>query len=314
MQEPKIAITIINFNGLKNTLECIQSLKKINYKNYLIFIVDNNSEAPEKQEIMDLEKDEKIKVLISDENLGFAGGSNVGILEALAVKEVEYVITLNNDTTVEPEFLLELVQAALSDPNVGMVAPTILQIKDKKIDRLGLFVSMSCLSFNRTQDSDGPIFCPSGCCGLYSRKLLESVFEISGYFFDPDFFCYCEDLDLGFRAQLLGFGAAMAPKSVVYHLGGGSISDPAFPMYLCHRNTIWNLIKNFPLPLLFRNFHWILLSQLGGLIKRIGSKEFWVVWEAKLDGIRGVGKMVQKRRDIQSQKKITNRKLLSLMK
>ncbi len=311
--EPKVAIIILNYNGQKHTLDCHQSLKQITYENYRIFLIDNNSHDNEKDKIGALERDEKTSIFFNRENTGFAKGCNMAIQEAIADKDTEYVVTLNNDTIVNPEFLSELVRVAQDNPAAGMIAPTILNLSDNKVDRLGLIITKGGLAYNRIDTSDGPIFCPSGCCALYSRKLLEELHEKTDCFFDPDFFCYGEDFDLGFRAQLLGFTAVFAQKSVVHHIGSSSITTPEFALYHCHRNILWSLVKNLPLPLMVKNLHWILMAQFGGLLKRIGKREFWVVWKAKFDGLRGFPRMIRKRRKIQQSTKANSFQIPSLM-
>src|ERR1035437_2216086 len=127
--QPKVFIVLLNWNGFNDTVECVNSIKKISYGNYEIIIVDNESEN-------DFEKLENIYsneiILIrSDVNLGFAGGNNLGIKYALK-NDADFVLLLNNDTTVDPDFLDGLIKSGI-EKEFGIVAPKILNYYFPKI-------------------------------------------------------------------------------------------------------------------------------------------------------------------------------------
>ena len=120
---PKVAIVILNWNGLADTLECLDSLQKIVYPNYVVVVIDNGSNGND-AEIIKKKFGDFVFVIEEEKNLGFAGGCNEGIRWALH-SGAKYVLLLNNDTVVDPNFLIELVNVAQNDPQIGIVGPKV---------------------------------------------------------------------------------------------------------------------------------------------------------------------------------------------
>jgi len=240
----------------------------------------------------------KMVLIQTGKNLGFAGGNNVGIRYALK-NRADHVFILNNDTIVEPGALTEMVRIAWQDPNrIGMVAPTVLEYyRPEFIDRLGIVLTKSGLGYDRKRENEGPLLCPSGAAALYSRSMLLAVASKGREFFDEDFFMYCEDMDIGFRAVLRGFKAVLVDRAILFHKGGAPSGGRglAKSIYFRCRNTIWFIVKNYPVSFLIKYALWILLGQLGGLVRNIGRKEFVFVWRGKIDGLKGVKRMWLKR-------------------
>lgn len=230
-------------------------------------------------------------------NLGFAGGNNVGIRYAIS-QDFDYVFILNDDTVVGQEAISEMVSDALKNLQAGMVAPKIFNYyKPDVVDRLGLFITKSGWAYDRKCHDDGPLLCPSGCAALYSRAVFCATVW-NGEYFDEDFFMYCEDSDLGLRAQLKGFRAVLSEKATVFHKGPKSQEGPErtkLNAYYLQRNTIWVLAKNFPGKLLAKNFLWILIIHVGGLVASLRRRRRNAVLKGTADGIRGIRRMWQKR-------------------
>src|SRR4030042_2187559 len=119
---PKVSIIILNWNGLEDTIECLNSLKKITYPNYKVILVDNGSKGNDARVLREKFGD-YIHLIENDRNYGYAKGVNIGIRYALANSASEYILLLNNDTVVAPDFLNQLVKLAESDSSVGIVGP-----------------------------------------------------------------------------------------------------------------------------------------------------------------------------------------------
>jgi GT2 family glycosyltransferase len=117
-----VYIIIVNWNGLKDTYECIRSVLNISYKNYTILVVDNGSDKDDSKEIAT--KFPEVITLRSESNLGFSGGNNLGIKYAMD-KGAEYILLLNNDTIVEKDFLDVLVNIASKNQTIGLAVPKI---------------------------------------------------------------------------------------------------------------------------------------------------------------------------------------------
>ena len=124
----KVTIILLNWNGKEDTIECLESLKHITYPNYEILLVDNGSTDGSVECFR--ERYPGMEIIENGENLGFAEGNNVGIRRAMD-EGADYVLLLNNDTVVDPEFLGELVKVGESDPKIGIVGPKICYYNNK---------------------------------------------------------------------------------------------------------------------------------------------------------------------------------------
>jgi GT2 family glycosyltransferase len=266
------------------------------YPNVRIVVVDNGSEE---DDLIRLRQErERVTLLENKQNLGFSGGMNTGIRYALQDPEVAFVLVLNNDTTVEPDSLTMMMDTALRK-RVDMVSPRILAYTDREaVDRLGIVVSAALLGFDMKRWEGREPFCPSGCCALYSRRVLEDI-RLDDEYFDEDFFAYCEDVDLGIRAVLLGYRAALAPEAVVYHKGSVSaFAESSFSVHQVHRNTIWYLVKSVPATALVAHTLWILLTQILSIVGNLRRRRGLLVLQAKVAALRGIGKMLRKRKKL----------------
>lgn len=301
MEFPHISIIILHYKNLSDTQECLKSLQKLNYERFSVIVVNNDAFAH--KNTLKAEFGKFIKIIQNDKNLGFAEGNNVGIRHALADKNTDMVLLLNNDTIVKPNFLNEMVFI-----NADMIAPRMLDYNDhNKIDNLGIVLMSSGLPFNRTRETQ-KLFCPSGGCVLYSRKLLESV-----GLFDDTYFAYAEDLDLGWRARNQGFEAGYANNAIVYHKGSaihGKLSD--FAIYHTYRNLIWTQFKNLPLTLLLLQLPWFFVGHLFIFFYYIFTRHTRTILKAYINGKIGTLLMLKTRSKNLKKKTVSNKKILSL--
>lgn len=301
-QLPHVSIIILNWNGIDYTEQCLNSLQKINYPNYRVIVVDNDSMNNEALRLKD-KFAQYIHLIENDENFGFAKGNNIGIDYAIK-NNTEFICLLNNDTTVEKNFLSEMVTTSLNNHKIGMVAPHVLKMDNiQKIDNLGITLPLSGLPFNR-KNSQQRLFCPSGGAALYSTAMLKKIAEGDNYF-DKDYFAYAEDWDLGFRGLLAGYTAAYAPNAVVYHYGSASskaMSD--FHIFHNYRNIILTIIKNYPLNLLIKYTFWIILLQLAIFLLYIKRMRVGIILKAYGDVLKMLPKTLKKRKFIQNKIKV----------
>ncbi len=304
---PRVAIILLNYNGLKDTSECLESLKKINYDNYEVIVVDNASKNNE-ADILERNFKNFAKIIKSKENTGFAEGNNIGIRYAIKNND-DYILILNNDTIVQPEFLKNMILTSFHK-KAEMVSPRIYDYYNRnEVDRLGQTYTKSGLFFDR-KDTKYRLFTLSACCALYSVKLLNSVTE-NGNYYDPDFFMYAEDSDLGFRAILKNFKSAIANKAIIFHKGSASAGKKSdFSLHLLHRNSAWIIIKNLPTTILIRYFLWILLIQIIIVVYYIFKGKPKLILKAKWDSLKGFSKMLKKRKFIQKNRIISNKNLI----
>ena len=118
-KKPEVSIIILNWNGLEDTIECLESLKKITYPNYKLIIVDNGSEGNDVA-VLRHRFGSYIHIIEKDKNYGFTEGNNIGMRYALK-GEARYILLLNNDTIVDPDFLSNLIKVAAGDPKIGLL-------------------------------------------------------------------------------------------------------------------------------------------------------------------------------------------------
>ena len=242
----KVSVLIVNWNGLRHLPECLESLEKQSYREFEVIVVDNGSTDGSLEYLR--ESHPWVRLVPLPENTGFAGGNNAGLEQA----QGEYVVTLNNDTIVLPDFLEEMVAVADAHPDAGMVAARICNNFERDtIDSLGIAICPDAMSrgagrgrrFSEQKlDRVEEILFPSACAALYRRKMLDEI-----GFFDETFFAYCEDSDLGLRGRFAGWKALLARDAVVYHkysMTSGAFSP--LKLYLVERNHYFVALKNFP--------------------------------------------------------------------
>ena len=250
MINPSVAIIIVNWNSYSFTFDCITSLKKCNYPNFKIILVDNGSTD---FSIEKLSKDFKeIDIIKNKSNLGFTGGNNIAISRALK-ENFDYVMLLNNDTKVNSDFLSFLVRRLENENNLGAIQPLILQMEDKnKIwNAGGSFIRLIGLSnvvdkgkniksINLNKHYSEWI---SGCCIMLKSKVIREVGLL-----DNSFFAYFEDVDWSLRIKNEGYLLGIDYRSIIYHHESGSSkssskSNEGFLNPMVHYYNFRNHIK-----------------------------------------------------------------------
>lgn len=215
-----VAIILINWNDYKHTSACLNSLAKLLYKSYKVYVVDNDSRDDSLQKLKN--EFQKVAFIENDKNLGFTGGNNAGIRQAMA-DGCEHILLLNNDTIVEPNFLNYLVDQLDNDPSIGAVQPKIMFNKDRTLiwSAGGSFKPLFTLAptighakrdntkYNTVSEMDW-----ISCCAFMVRSdvLRKIGFEDEIFFYG----CY-DDVDLSFRVRKAGYKLYYCPQSVIYH-------------------------------------------------------------------------------------------------
>ena len=304
MAYPKVTIIILNWNGLKDTIECVENLKKITYPNYEIIVVDNGSRGNDADVLQEKYRD-YIKVIKSKENLGFSAGNNLAIERALLKNNPpKYVFLLNNDATIEVNCLNVCVEVAQSS-KVGIVGTVVVNSRDNKISFMGTphFPLASVLDeffgLHVLMPYHPPSPTPSfwevgrvqGCAMLISSVLLSQI-KKDGYYLNSEFFLYCEEPELCFRARKAGYKVVIARDALTHHYYGKSIGlGTPTPLYYFTRNKIF--LANAVLPWHFKIlFHpWYLLIKFIYIFKALvqGKPEVAsAILQGLYDGYKGV--------------------------
>jgi GT2 family glycosyltransferase len=243
---PKVAVIVVNWNGLDDTLDCLTSLRTITYPRYETIVVDNGSTGDDAAVIQQRQGD-SIRLIASPRNLGFAGGCNLAIKEALA-GDCEYLLLLNNDVTVDRRFLDELVNAAEGLPDAAALCPKIyFQDPPNLICSTGGRVHAwrgTAEQVGRGQEDRGQFDAlaqreyADGACMLIRREALEKVGLL-----DEEYFAYWEETDWCAGASEAGYRCYYVPTSRVWHKTARSQAPDAEYHYLFRRNALLFLRK-----------------------------------------------------------------------
>jgi GT2 family glycosyltransferase len=222
MNSPKVSIIILNWNGLADTIECLDSLRRISYPNYKVVLVDNASEGNDVRTLRDNYGD-YIHIIRNDQNYGFAKGNNVGIRFVLE-NGTDYVFLLNNDTTVDPEFLTALVGVAVTDERIGITCPVIYwyhhpdQIWFSGERKVDLF--RGTITPDRPMDASHPVLYTEFASGAAMLIRAETIRRVG--FLPEDYPFGVEDIDYSLRVLREGLKIAVVANARVWHKGSGS--------------------------------------------------------------------------------------------
>jgi GT2 family glycosyltransferase len=313
---PRVTVVVPNLNGERFLEVCLGSLRAQSFHSFETVLVDNgSSDASTGLVARDFPE---VRVISLGENLGFSAAVNAGI----RASEAELVALLNNDTEVDSDWLAALVRTADDHPEAGFFASKLVDYRDRRLlDGAGDAVRRSGLPYrlghgevDRGQfESEAFVFSACAAAALYCREMLNDI-----GLFDEDFYpIYCEDWDLGFRAQLAGYRCVYVPGSVVYHIGSASTGGQksALNTRLGARNGINVLVKNLPATLIGKTLPFILAGQLSRLAITALSPG---LLRAHLSGLVGAGllfpSMLKKRREIQKRRRVPDDYIMRLLR
>ena len=307
-----ISIVIPNLNGYRHLELCLKSLQNQSMNDFSVTVVDNGSSDNSIELLRNNFPD--VSIISNKYNTGFAKAVNDGIRLSLEDDSVSHILLLNNDIECDRYFLEEMLNGFI-DSTIGSVACKMLNFYNREIlDDTGDFLRKGGLSVPRgygekdTGQYDSQNFIFSACAGaaLYKREIFETV-----GFFDEDFFAYLEDIDFGFRMQLLGFKCYYNPKSVCYHIRSATTLDKKhLPTYYSERNIVYLRFKNYPLRILLKySLHFNL-----GRIRRFYIFTRYYSFKLALNVLKGyiagiikLPKMYSKRKSIQKNRRVPDK-------
>ncbi len=243
---PEVTVVIPNYNGMAYLETCLEALLVQTQPDLRLLVVDNGSTDGSLALLR--ERYPQVEVLALDKNYGFCVAVNRGICAA----GTPYVILLNNDTQVDPEFARELLLAIKADKNIFSCQAKMLDYRNRQlIDDAGDFYCAFGWAFARGKGrkeerylKKDRIFASCAGAAIYRKDLVEKA----GYF-DEQHFAYLEDVDLGYRARLMGYVNCFVPTARVYHMGSattGSMHNE-FKVRLSARNSLYMAYKNMPM-------------------------------------------------------------------
>lgn len=217
--QPLVYIIVLNYNGVNDTIECINSLKNIKYNNYKVIILDNNSSDGSEKILKRIFYN--YQIIQNGKNLGFAAGNNIGIQKALEMN-AEYILLLNNDTTVEKDLLKKMIESFSRFKNSGIVGAKIFSYQKQqwvchaggKVDFFK-FITRDYTLKNRSVKElkiEKEVNFISGCCMLIHRDVFNKIGLLP-----EEYFMYYEDTDFCTKALEKGFKLIYNPEAVIYH-------------------------------------------------------------------------------------------------
>ena len=308
---------VINFNTAALTRRCTQSLLEAGLPRVLV--LDN---ASARSDFEQLRRDharlaDRVRIIGSESNLGFAQGSNELIDEALSDPRCRRVLLLNSDAVIEPAGLdacLAAMDAGRHDLMGGRMFQAAAGGNDGDVDSLGIAIYGSLLASNRKSIEDAYLG-PTGGLAIYSRGFLEEVKRAHGYVFDPTFFCYAEDSDLCMRARLLGFSAGYADEVMAHHEGQASTAGGHNDFVLYHgiRNSIWMAAKSIPASILLTQLPWVILLHGGIVLRHVLQGRWRTVWRLYRDALAGMPRVLAARRTVQATRRVPVKALRTLI-
>ena len=298
---PSVTVIVVNCNSGELLKECLLKLNSQTIQPRCVLVMDNGS-----TDGSDLIAENIPNIILHrlNFNYGFAAANNLAFAKCTS----DYIALLNPDAFPNPDWLEQLLNAAEANPDVAAFGSRqMVYGKTDVLDGIGDVYHISGLvwrdGYGRNQTCGDlisrEIFSPCAGAALYSHNAIAAL---GG--FDEDFFCYVEDVDLGFRLRLEGYKSLYVPKAVVSHVGsatsGGQHSD--FSIYYGHRNLVWTFLKNMPGILFWALLPFHISLNIITVIYFILLGKGSVILKAKKDAIKGLTECLRKRSIIQNQR------------
>ncbi len=316
-----VSVTIVTYNSSGFIKRCLESVLGQTYPFLQVIVVDNNS-SDETSQVLE-EFTGRCQIIYNDVNVGFAAGQN----QAINQTRSDWVLTLNPDMLLLPDFVENLVAAGQQDSSIGTVCGKLLTIKPNfelhdtpRVDSTGIYFTPMLRHLDRgsLEIDEGHyrqpeyVFGATAAAALYRRAMIDDV-SIYGEFFDNDFFIYREDADVSWRAQLLGWRCLYTPNAQSYHvrsvLPGIRRTLPACINMHSVKNRFLMRVKNITPHLYWRNF-WSITARdavvVGCCLVREQSSliAFWHV-------LRALPRTLAKRREIMRRRRVSDAELES---
>jgi len=316
-----VSVTLVTYNSGRFIRRCLESVLEQRYPDLEIIVVDNASTDGTTDILERFEN--SCTIVYNEENIGFAAAQN----QAIGISSGEWVLTLNPDVMLLPNFVEILMQSADADAAVGTLCGKLLmmdasfEIPDQRVvDSTGMYFTPMQRHFDRgcLETDNGHylkpeyVFGATAAAACYRREMIEDI-SISNEFFDPDFFTYREDADVAWRAQLLGWKCIYLPNACGYHVrklrpGMRRQLPPEINMHSV-KNRFLMRVKNITPGLYLRNFIPMTVRDLGIVayclaIEHSSLKAFYLF-------ARDFGRVLEKRRLIQQRRRVEDSYMLS---
>jgi len=303
-QAPTITVAVVAYNSGPTLAACLRSLADQTFGDFETLVIDNAS--PDPADAATARAFPWAQLAENSDNLGFAGAVN----QAARLGRGRWLVLLNPDAYADPDWLAELVAAAARHPQARVFTSRQLMADDPGVlDGLGDVMSGYGIPYRggylRADPGDtaeGEVFSPCGASMMIDRELFLAM---GG--FDEQFFCYCEDVDLGYRLQLAGEPTVLVPRAVIRHEGSASSGGRKSEFAVFHgtRNRFWVVYKDTPallLPLVLP-LHLAAVAYISA--RRPNWPHIPIVWRAFVASLKGLPQVLRSRRGVQRGRKVT---------
>jgi len=302
-----VIAVVINFNTAGLTKRCIRSLLDAGIGRILVL---DNASAQADYDRLEAEhaNEARVRVIRSEQNLGFAAGSNLLIEEALRDPACGRVLLVNSDAIVNESGLAACLERMRIERHDLMGARMLKPGRPgaEEVDSLGITLYKSLLASNRTSTADTYLG-PTGGFAVYKRGFLEHIARLHGYVFDPSYFCYAEDTDLCVRARLAGFSAGYSDETAAWHEGQASTTGEYSDFILYHgiRNSIWMVAKSVPGAVVLLHLPWIAALHVGIVLRHVTQGRARTLLHLYLDAVKRLPAVLRARKRVQASRRVS---------
>lgn len=310
----RVAVLVVNFNSGNMLGRCIASVSKQVRQPDTIIVVDNASQDTSLANLEHI-RVPNLEILKLHGNTGFAAANNFAIKR---FRDCEWVALLNPDAFPSNTWLDCLLEAAAKHPEYDCFASRQVSAADRdRLDGAGDAYHVSGMHWRRGYGASAvgslgqreEVFSACAAAAMYRVDVLQ---EVGG--FDESFFCYAEDVDLGFRLQLRGHRCLYVPEAVVEHVGSATtVRRSNFTVYHAHRNLVWVYFKNMPWSLFWLYLPQHILLNLISLVWFSLRGQTRVIFKAKWDALIGLPQILRQRRRVQAGRRTSVRALRRVM-
>jgi len=308
-----VAAIVVNWNSGDLLRQAVESLARQRRRPDHLIVVDNASRDDSLLRAAQLLGN--AQVIRLDRNVGFAAANNLAAQEA---RRFDLLALLNPDAVAEPEWLEALVAASEREPDVASFASQMLwTAAPEMLDGAGDSYHVSGRAWRngyrtpraRWPAADEEVFAPCAAAALYRR---EAFADAGG--FDERYFCYFEDVDLGFRLRLRGHRSRYVHAAIVRHAGSALVGERSdFAVYHGQRNLVWTYVKDMPTPLLWAYLPQHVAVNIAAWLFYAKRGQSGVVLKAKVDALRGLRSVLRERKAVQAGRRATVSNLRAAM-
>jgi len=296
----RTAVLIVNYNGGTWLGDALDALARQTVSGFEVIVVDNGSTDGSDDAVR--ARHPEVRLIHAGRNLGYAAGNNLAARFAAGAR---FLALLNPDAVPEPDWLEAILDAALRHPDSGSIASRTINASDGSLlDGAGDVYHASGLAWRRghrersadNYRAEEEVFSACGAAALIRREAWDAVRGM-----DESFFCYMEDVDLGFRLRLAGYTCWYCPAAVARHVCSASTGRQSdFAVFHGQRNMVWVFIKNMPDVLLWALLPAHLALNLAAVLVLARRGQGRIAWRAKREALSGLADVLRKRRAVQA--------------